>query len=130
MFFDEGLLLGLAGILTLIRLVQICPMYLRTLLSGVLLVSLLVLSACAPDPVPKKEWVPISPEITIALESFERADRFFQEKAYSKALAIYDDYLKQSPGAQGETGQHEVAARTSSRHKCCPLIIIIAKSTV
>ncbi|MDY6988533.1 MAG: ABC transporter substrate-binding protein [Thermodesulfobacteriota bacterium] len=66
-------------------------------MSAVVLVCLLTLSACAPAPVPKKEWVPISPEITIALESFETAERFFQEKAYSKALAVYEDYLEQSP---------------------------------
>ncbi|MDY6953529.1 MAG: ABC transporter substrate-binding protein [Thermodesulfobacteriota bacterium] len=41
--------------------------------------------------------MPVSPEITVALESFERAERLFQEKAYSKALAVYEDYLGRSP---------------------------------
>jgi len=89
--------LAFAGMLILKRLLHICPIQLRNLLSAVLLICLLILSACAPVPVPKKEWAPISPEITIALESFERAEGFFQEKAYSKALAVYDDYLEQSP---------------------------------
>ena len=89
--------LDVAAILTLKRLLQICPRQLRNVLLALAGVCLLILAACAPTPVPKKEWVPVSPEITIALESFERAERLFQEKAYAKALAIYEDYLEQSP---------------------------------
>jgi len=42
--------------------------------------------------------VPLSPEIIQALQRFEKAEHLFQEQAYSKALAIYQDYLKRSPG--------------------------------
>ncbi|MCK4727469.1 MAG: ABC transporter substrate-binding protein, partial [Desulfobacterales bacterium] len=41
--------------------------------------------------------VPLSPELIQALERFEKAEHLFQEQAYSKALAIYQDYLKRSP---------------------------------
>ncbi|MBW1739988.1 MAG: penicillin-binding protein activator [Deltaproteobacteria bacterium] len=60
-----------------------------------LIMGLFVLSACAPIRVPTK--VPPSPEVTRALKQFEKAERFFQEQAYAKALAIYQDYLKRSP---------------------------------
>ena len=62
-----------------------------------LVACLLCLSACAPSPVAKKEWVPISPEITMAMEDFEKAERLFQEQRYSEALAIYRDHLEEYP---------------------------------
>jgi ABC-type branched-subunit amino acid transport system substrate-binding protein len=47
--------------------------------------------------VPTRKKVPLSPEIIHALERFEKAEHLFQEQAYSKALAIYQDYLKRFP---------------------------------
>ncbi|MDY6838173.1 MAG: ABC transporter substrate-binding protein [Thermodesulfobacteriota bacterium] len=92
----RGLFPRLARIWTLKSLPHIWAKQSRNHLSALLVVCLLILPACAPAPVPKREWVPVSPEITIALESFERAERLFQEKAYLKALAIYEDYLAES----------------------------------
>jgi ABC-type branched-subunit amino acid transport system substrate-binding protein len=88
---------GFDAVLTLRRLHHISSWQARSVLRAVVVLCLLLFTACAPAPVPKKEWVPVSPEITIALESFERAERLFQEKAYSKALAVYKDYLDKSP---------------------------------
>ena len=46
---------------------------------------------------PTRKKVPLSPEIIHALERFEKAEHLFQEQAYSKALVIYQDYLKRFP---------------------------------
>ncbi|NVM57896.1 MAG: penicillin-binding protein activator [Desulfobacterales bacterium] len=62
-----------------------------------LIVGLFLVSACALVRVPTKEEVPPSPEITRALERFEKAEHLFQEQAYSEALVIYQDYLRQYP---------------------------------
>jgi branched-chain amino acid transport system substrate-binding protein len=40
---------------------------------------------------------PPSPELIRDLKRFEKAELLFQEQAYSQALAIYQDYLEQSP---------------------------------
>jgi len=61
------------------------------------IVGLFVLWACAPACVPTRKKVPLSPELIQALERFEKAEHLFQEQAYSKALAIYQDYLERSP---------------------------------
>ncbi len=62
-----------------------------------LLVGLFVLWICAPACVPIMEEVPVSPEVTQALELFEEAEQLFQEQAYSEALAIYQDHLSRFP---------------------------------
>ena len=54
-----------------------------------------VLWACAPGPRPTE--LPKTPEITWALERFEKAEHLFQEQDYSKALAIYKGYLRLFP---------------------------------
>ena len=61
------------------------------------IVGLFVLWACAPACAPTRKKVPLSPELIQALERFEKAEHLFQEQAYSKALAIYQDYLERSP---------------------------------
>jgi len=66
-------------------------------LQYILLVGLFVLWAYAPACVPIKEKVPPSPEVTQALERLEKAQRLFQEQAYSEALAIYQDHLRRFP---------------------------------
>ena len=43
------------------------------------------------------EEVPVSPEVTQALDLFEEAEQLFQEQAYSEALAIYQDHLSRFP---------------------------------
>jgi len=60
-------------------------------------VALFVLWACTPACVPTKEKVPPSPRFIQALERFEKAERLFQEQAYSEALAIYQDHLRRFP---------------------------------
>lgn len=57
--------------------------------------GLLVLWACAPSPRPVK--LPETPEIIWALKRFETADHLFQKQDYSKALAIYQGYLRRFP---------------------------------
>ena len=64
-------------------------------LQYILLVGLFVL--WAPACVPTKERIPPSPEVTQALERLEKAQRLFQEQAYSEALAIYQDHLRRFP---------------------------------
>ncbi len=61
------------------------------------LVCLFVLWICAPACVPIMEEVPVSPEVTQALDLFEEAEQLFQEQAYSEALAIYQDHLSRFP---------------------------------
>ncbi len=60
--------------------------------------GLFLLWAFAPACVPTMKKVPLSPELIQALQRFEEAEHLFQEQAYSKALAIYQDYLKRFPG--------------------------------
>ena len=62
-----------------------------------ILVGLFVLWVCAPACAPIMEQVPESPEVTRALELFEEAEQLFQNRAYSEALAIYQDHLSQFP---------------------------------
>jgi ABC-type branched-subunit amino acid transport system substrate-binding protein/outer membrane protein assembly factor BamD (BamD/ComL family) len=69
----------------------------RHLFSIPIAVFVLTLSACAPSPVPKKDWMPVSPEITTAMEDFEKAEGLFQRQEYSEALAVYRNYLKKYP---------------------------------
>ena len=61
------------------------------------LVCLFVLWISAPACVPIMEEVPVSPEVTQALDLFEEAEQLFQEQAYSEALAIYQDHLSRFP---------------------------------
>ena len=63
-----------------------------------LIVGLFLLWAFAPACLPTKKKVPLSPELIQTLQRFEEAEHLFQEQAYSKALAIYQDYLKRFPG--------------------------------
>lgn len=62
-----------------------------------LIVGLSVLSACTLACMPAKRKVPPSPEVAMALERFEKAERLFQKQSYSEALAIYYDHLKRLP---------------------------------
>jgi ABC-type branched-subunit amino acid transport system substrate-binding protein len=65
--------------------------------SHFLILSLYLLSACAPSRVSPRPGEPPSAESAWALNRFEKAERLFQEQAYVEALDIYKDYLRQSP---------------------------------
>ncbi len=69
----------------------------KNIFSKTIVAGLFLLSACAPARVAVREELPPSPEITQALERFEKAEHLFQEQAYSKALAIYQEYLTRFP---------------------------------
>jgi len=63
-----------------------------------LLILILYLpSGCAPSRVSTRQGVPLSPENTLALMRFEKAEHLFQEQAYAEALDIYKDYLREFP---------------------------------
>ena len=69
----------------------------KNIFSKTIVAGLFLLSACAPARVAVREELPPSPEITQALNRFEKAEQLFQEQAYSKALAIYQMYLTRFP---------------------------------
>jgi ABC-type branched-subunit amino acid transport system substrate-binding protein len=63
----------------------------------VLVASLCTLLACARPHVPPAERLTPSPETALTFERFEQAERLVQNRAYTEALAIYQDYLKRFP---------------------------------
>jgi branched-chain amino acid transport system substrate-binding protein len=64
-----------------------------------LIVGLLILLACAPARRPTPRKLPMSPELTQALDRLEKADHLFQKNAYPEALAIYQNHLKEFPSS-------------------------------
>ncbi len=63
-----------------------------------LIASLLILWICITGCRPTPYEPPVSPELARALERFEKAEQLFQEHAYSEALTIYQNHLRQFPG--------------------------------
>lgn len=62
-----------------------------------LIVGLVAFCACAPGRRPITPKPPVSAELSRAMEQLEKADLLFQKQAYSEAIEIYQDHLRQFP---------------------------------
>jgi len=60
-----------------------------------LVAVIFALPACAPSIVVKK--VPVPSAVSSVQQRFQKAEDLFQQQAYSKALAVYEEYLRQFP---------------------------------